>query len=109
LIREQQVVGRDYWDYPPQHVLRWTRPALSALLTRHGWQVEQVVEEPFSWVAAASQIAAVRATYRGELHHALWRRLSLLMAWLRLLNASDELRHGVSLYVKASQKTGASL
>ena len=37
LIKEQQVGRSDFWDYPPQHVLRWTLPALRASVTRNGW------------------------------------------------------------------------
>lgn len=28
--------GRDYFDMPPHHLTRWTRPALDAFLRRHG-------------------------------------------------------------------------
>lgn len=98
LIAEQQAGASDFWDYPPHHVLRWTLPALRALAARHGWRVETAMEEPFSWVAAASQVGVVRATYRGRLAHPLARRASIAQAWLRLL-CTPARRAGVSLYV----------
>jgi SAM-dependent methyltransferase len=103
LIREQQVgqVGSsDFWDYPPQHVTRWTLPALAALLSRQGWRPEIAIEEPFSWVAAASQIGIVRATYRGHLARPLARRACIALGWLRLMGSPSQ-RSGVSLYVAA--------
>jgi SAM-dependent methyltransferase len=98
LIPEQQAGASDFWDYPPHHVLRWTLPALRSLAQRHGWHVVTAVEEPFSWVAAASQIGVVRATYSRQLHHAAARRAGIARAWCRLLFAPSR-RAGVSLYV----------
>ena len=100
LIREQQAGLSDFWDYPPQHVARWTLPALTALLPRHGWRIDTAIEEPFSWTAAASQIGIARATYRGELARPLGRRVSIALGWLRLLREPAR-RAGVSLYVAA--------
>lgn len=102
LIREQQAGSRDFWDYPPHHVLRWTLPALRAVVGRHGWRVVTALEEPFSWVAAASHIGIVRAIYRRQLDHPLGRRLSIAIAWLRLLRA-PAWRAGMSLYLSAAR------
>ena len=100
LIDEQQAGTRDFWDYPPHHVLRWSIPALRAFITRQGWRVEEVMEEPFSWVAAGSHIGVARAIHRGQLHHPVNRRLSIAIAWLRLLR-SPASRAGMSLYLRA--------
>jgi SAM-dependent methyltransferase len=100
LIREQRAGASDFWDYPPHHVLRWTLPALGAVLARCGWAVEAAIEEPFSWVAAGSHVGIVRASYRGELARPVARRVSIAVAWLRLL-ASASMRHGTSIYVSA--------
>jgi SAM-dependent methyltransferase len=100
LIGEQQAGARDFWDYPPHHVLRWSIPALRAFTTRQGWHVEEVMEEPFSWVAAGSHIGVARAIHRGQLHHPVHRRLSIAIAWLRLL-MSPTSRAGMSLYLRA--------
>ena len=54
-----QVGGADYWDWPPQHVLRWTPTALAAFLQRHGWTVEVMRPEPFSLAGAAATLAAI--------------------------------------------------
>lgn len=100
LIREQQAGSSDFWDYPPQHVLRWTLPALTAFLPRHGWRVDTAIEEPFSWTAAASQIGLARATYRGAVGRPLARRVHIARGWLDLVKAPAR-RAGVSLYVAA--------
>jgi SAM-dependent methyltransferase len=104
LIAEQQVGRSDFWDYPPHHVLRWTLPALSACVERHGWRVDTAVEEPLSWVAASSQIGMVRAIYGGHADRGLQRRLSIGVGWLRLLTAPSTRRAGVSIYVSASRR-----
>jgi len=106
LIHEQQAGASDFWDYPPQHVQRWTLAALSALLPRHGWRVETAIEEPFSWVAAGSQIGIARATYRKQLARPLGRRASIAVGWFRLLCAPAH-RAGVSLYVAARDGAAA--
>jgi SAM-dependent methyltransferase len=107
LIREQQVGESDFWDYPPTHVLRWTLPALRAVVERHGWRVTSAIEEPFSWVAAGSHIGVARALYRGELDDPIRRRLDIAVAWLRLLMTPGR-RAGVSLYLSAVRGGGAA-
>jgi SAM-dependent methyltransferase len=107
LIREQQAGASDFWDYPPQHVARWTLPALRALLARSGWRVTVATEEPFSWTAAASQIGVARAIYRGRLNHPLMRRAYIAAAWLGLA-LEPRRRCGVSLYASAVREAAAA-
>ena len=102
LIDEQQAGSSDFWDYPPQHVARWTLPALQALLERAGWRVITTVEEPFSWTAAASQIGIARAIYRKRLAHPVARRALIAAAYLRLA-LKPQRRAGVSLYATAQR------
>jgi 2-polyprenyl-3-methyl-5-hydroxy-6-metoxy-1,4-benzoquinol methylase len=103
LIHEQQAGTRDFWDYPPHHVLRWTLPALRAAVTRHGWDVIEAVEEPFSWVAAGSHVGIARAIYRGQLDSPVARRISIAIGWLRLLRAAQQLA-GMSIYLNAVRR-----
>jgi len=105
LIHEQRAGRSDFWDYPPQHVLRWTLPALRALCARHGWRVVVAMEEPFSWTAAGSHIGMARAQYRAAIDHPLRRRFSIAVGWWRLLRA-PALRHGVSVYIHAVRDDG---
>jgi hypothetical protein len=84
-------------------MLRWTLPALSACVARHGWRVDDAVEEPLSLVAAGSQIGMVRALYRRHAHRGLQRRISIGAGWLRLLTAPATRRAGVSIYLSASR------
>ena len=102
LIAEQQGGASDFWDYPPQHVLRWTLPALRAMVVRHGWRVVEAIEEPFSWVAAGSHIGVVSATHRGRSQHWFGRRACIAHSWLRLL-ATPARRHGISLFLNATR------
>lgn len=106
LIAEQQAGASDFWDYPPQHVLRWTLPALQAVAARHGWTVVSAVEEPFSWTAAASQIGIARSIYRRHVDRPVLRRLHIVLAWLRLL-LHRERRAGVALYLSATARGAA--
>lgn len=103
-IREHQAGASDFWDYPPHHVLRWTLPALRAVLTRHGWHVDAAIEEPFSWVAAASHVGIARAIRRRALDRPMARRVSIGIGWLRVF-AMPTFHAGMSLYVSA---TGAA-
>ena len=100
LIDDQQAGASDFWDYPPQHVARWTLPALRALLERAGWHVATAVEEPFSWIAAASQIGIARAIYRKRLADPVARRAYVAGAFVRLALQPGR-RAGVSLYTTA--------
>jgi SAM-dependent methyltransferase len=107
LIPEQQAGASDFWDYPPTHVLRWTLPALRALVERHGWRVETALEEPFSWVAAGSHIGIVRAIYRGDMDKPLRRRRDIARGWWRLLTSPSR-RAGVSIYLCAVRHSGVA-
>jgi len=107
LIDEQRSGRSDFWDYPPQHVLRWTLPALRTFTARHGWRSLVAKEEPLSWVGAASHIGIARAMYRGRLHRPVQRRLTIAGAWARLLTAPADRRAGVSLYLSAVRDAGA--
>jgi len=100
LIAEQQAGASDFWDYPPQHVLRWTEAGLRSVLSRNGWQPLSVVKEPFSWTAAGSQIGVVRASYRRQVDRPCLRRLNIARGWLTLLLHPRQ-RAGVSLYASA--------
>jgi SAM-dependent methyltransferase len=104
LIDDEQAGESDYWDYPPHHVLRWTLPALGTVLDRHGWEIVTAMEEPFSWIAAASHVGVARAIHHGHLRRPLLRRASIAAAWVRLLLAPAR-RAGMSLYV-AARRTG---
>jgi SAM-dependent methyltransferase len=101
LIAAQQAGRSDFWDYPPQHVLRWTLPALLALLTRHGCRIDAAMEEPFAWVAAASQIGVAQSLHARHVDHPVRRRISIASAYGRLL-MHPQRRAGVSLYVSAT-------
>jgi 2-polyprenyl-3-methyl-5-hydroxy-6-metoxy-1,4-benzoquinol methylase len=100
LIRAQQAGRRDWWDYPPHHVLRWTTPALSTFLQANGWELVRAEEEPFSLVHAAAQMGYTQALWNGFAHRRWWTRWAILAARLRLLTSFSRYR-GLSLYALA--------
>lgn len=104
LISEQRVGTREFVDYPPHHVLRWTIPALRKFLEAQGWTVITALEEPLDWVAASSQIGITRAMYKGYLNSPIRRRLSLVRARAQLVMEVMR-RHttGLSIYVLAER------
>jgi len=98
----ERIGSTDYWDWPPQHVLRWTPPALAAFLGRHGWEVESVRAEPFSLRGAAAYIAAVDGRRGGWYAQPAHRRLRTAAVAVRL--AAARLRApitGIRLFVAA--------
>jgi 2-polyprenyl-3-methyl-5-hydroxy-6-metoxy-1,4-benzoquinol methylase len=100
LIPDQHAGLRDWWDYPPHHVLRWSVPALRAFLEANGWEVIATEEEPFSFIDAAAQIGYTRALWRGYARRRWRTRLSILASRLRLLIPGRSYS-GLSLYVLA--------
>ena len=69
----QRVLSSDFWDFPPQHPLRWNAKALEAFLARHGWRVDSVEEEPFDPAAAAALLVAMDGLCGGWYSNP-WRR-----------------------------------
>lgn len=101
-ISVQQVKNRDFWDYPPHHVLRWNPRALSSLLERNSWSVIQSLEEPLIINAAAAQWGVTTAMWKGYRGSAIRRRFTILVARLRLFEKSISGRcAGLSLYTLA--------
>lgn len=101
-------VGRsEFWDYPPQHTMRWTPAALRAFLARHGWAVTHVAEEPFSLVGAAASLTSSCGIPAGWYRRPGRRRLETLGWMARLVLTGAPWRYsGVRLYAEAV-RTGA--
>jgi 2-polyprenyl-3-methyl-5-hydroxy-6-metoxy-1,4-benzoquinol methylase len=80
-------VGRsDFWDWPPQHTLRWGERSLRRFLARHGWRVERVEHEPFSPLGAAAHLAGLRGGGRWS-RRPLRRRMETLRALAEVVAA----------------------
>jgi 2-polyprenyl-3-methyl-5-hydroxy-6-metoxy-1,4-benzoquinol methylase len=78
-------IGRsDFWDYPPQHVLRWTPDALRIFLGRHGWRVDSTEYEPFDPVGAAAHLTALAGRAGGWIDRPLRRRAETAACLARL-------------------------
>ncbi|HEX6042105.1 class I SAM-dependent methyltransferase [Longimicrobium sp.] len=74
-VGHAERIGRsDFWDYPPQHVLRWTPDALRIFLGRHGWTLVSAEYEPFDRVGAAAHLTAVSGRAGGWIGSPLRRR-----------------------------------
>ena len=87
LLGPRGVQVSDYWDYPPEHTLRWSEAALRAFLARHGWRVERVAYEPLAPVQAALHLTALDGLEHGwPRRH--WRRGVRFAWWLARLAAA---------------------
>ncbi len=97
----QRVELSDFWDYPPQHTLRWTSHALKSFLLRHGWQVDLVTYEPFKLFDAAAHLAGIDALASGN-GSSTGRRLNVLK-WMIKLSGAKFFSNttGVRLVVRA--------
>jgi SAM-dependent methyltransferase len=92
----------EFWDYPPTHTLRWTASALSAFLGRHGWEVVEVLEEPFDAVGAAAYFTAACGVPAGWYGHPIRRRLETARWRLRLALDHAATRYsGIRMFAEA--------
>jgi SAM-dependent methyltransferase len=103
LIRETRAGNRDFWDYPPYHVLHWTARALSEFLAGQGWEVVRTAHEPFTVSGASAVIGCSRARALGVLNDPVRRRLLIAGARLRLVFSRPSWT-GTSLYVLARRR-----
>lgn len=42
------LIGREYWDYPPHHLTRWNKKSIKYLLENSGFKILKIIEEPLS-------------------------------------------------------------
>jgi SAM-dependent methyltransferase len=82
----------DFWDWPPQHTLRWGASSLTAFLNRYGWRGLVVEAEPFSFVGAAAHVTALRAQSAAWAGRPLRRRAETLRVWAELALAQARRR-----------------
>jgi 2-polyprenyl-3-methyl-5-hydroxy-6-metoxy-1,4-benzoquinol methylase len=106
LAHPDRVGSSDFWDWPPQHTLRWGERSLRSFLGRLGWRVERVEHEPFSATGAAAHLVGLRGAGRWE-RRPLRRRAETLLARVEVAAArvAGPLS-GVRLLV-AARKEGA--
>lgn len=98
----QRMGMSDFWDFPPQHPLRWNATAMTAFLIRSGWQVTSVQDEPFSTVAAAAQLVAIDMARWSGKQSAAKRRLATLVRRMELFAKSKLARFsGIRMFVSA--------
>jgi 2-polyprenyl-3-methyl-5-hydroxy-6-metoxy-1,4-benzoquinol methylase len=102
LPHPRPLTANDFWDYPPQHVLRWTHTALEAFLSRHHWRVEWIRYEPFSAIAAASYMSALHGRAEGWYERPVRRKLGIL-TWLLRVATSRLIQRmtGIRMILKA--------
>jgi len=100
-------IGRsDFWDYPPQHLLRWTSESLVSFLERFNFQTERIAYEPFSIVGATAHLTALQGLGSNWYGRKGRRRLTTLL-WLARLTADRIAQRstGIRLFVKASLRS----
>lgn len=87
-VGHPERIGRsDFWDYPPQHVLRWTPEALRIFLGRHGWRLQSAEYEPFTLTGAAAHLTAIAGRAGGWIGRPLRRRAETAAYLARLAAA----------------------
>ena len=105
-VGHPERIGRsDFWDYPPQHVLRWTPDALRIFLGRHGWRLQSAEYEPFDAVGAAAHLTGLAGRAGGWIDRPLRRRAATAAYRARL--AAARLRRsmtGIRLLVVARRE-----
>lgn len=102
-----QRIGRsDFWDYPPQHLLRWTPQSLKRFLQRFDFQTEGIAYEPLSILDATAHLTALQG-FNSDWYEKRWRRRLASSRWLVRVAADRLARRstGVRLFVKASLKS----
>jgi 2-polyprenyl-3-methyl-5-hydroxy-6-metoxy-1,4-benzoquinol methylase len=105
LSHPERVGSSDFWDWPPQHTLRWSETSLRTFLERHGWRVTRVEHEPFTIRGAAAHLVGLR-TAGGEPRGRLWRGWQTLRARLEVaaLRARGSRMTGVRLLLSAQRE-----
>jgi 2-polyprenyl-3-methyl-5-hydroxy-6-metoxy-1,4-benzoquinol methylase len=82
-----RVGDSDFWDWPPQHVLRWTPAGLRRILARHGWRSVRIAQEPLDVVGAAAHLAAIDGIAGGWYESDVRRRAATALHRVRLAGA----------------------
>jgi 2-polyprenyl-3-methyl-5-hydroxy-6-metoxy-1,4-benzoquinol methylase len=99
----ERVGLSEFWDYPPQHTLRWTPKALRIFLARHGWHVGYVKAEPFQLIGAAAQLAAMDGIPAGWYAHGFRRRIETARRIASMALTFAPVRcTGIRLYAEAT-------
>jgi len=102
-----QRIGRsDFWDYPPQHLLRWSSQSLTSFLQRFDFQTETIVHEPMPVIGAMAHLTALQGL-NTRWYEQPWRRRLVSLQWLVRLTADRMIRRstGIRLFVKARLKS----
>ncbi|MDE3152013.1 MAG: class I SAM-dependent methyltransferase [Gemmatimonadota bacterium] len=98
----ERIGASEFWDYPPQHTLRWTAEGLRRFLGRHGWAVTVVRPEPFNLVGAAAHLVSSDGHAGGWYDRPLRRRVETAKRLATLVATGAPRRcTGVRLYVEA--------
>jgi 2-polyprenyl-3-methyl-5-hydroxy-6-metoxy-1,4-benzoquinol methylase len=58
--RYQLLVERESWDYPPHHLMRFSKQGLTTLLNRAGFRIRQMIDRPY---AAEDHTQAAKQLY----------------------------------------------
>ena len=98
----ERIDRSDFWDYPPQHLLRWTPNSLVSFLKRFNFETEKIAFEPLSTMGAMAHLTALQGM-RSDWYDKSWRRKFASLMWLGRL-IEDKLvgkSSGIRLFVRA--------
>ena len=107
VYNHRERIGRsDFWDYPPQHLLRWTPQSLVSFLERFNFQTEKIAYEPLSIPGATAHLTALRG-HGSSWYEKRWRRRLASLVWVARLTADRLARRstGIRLFVRARLKS----
>jgi len=102
----ERIERSDFWDYPPQHLLRWTPRSLVTFLQRFNFQTERIAYEPLSILGATAHLTALQGL-GSSWHKKRWRRRLVSLGCLAQLTADRLSRRstGIRLFVQARLKS----
>ena len=98
-LEEIKVGGREGWDYPPHHQIRWNKVASEQVLTKFGWKLQKYIEEPFDWKGLSNILACKRIKQSGL-------ELSMLSPLERKIRIALAM---ISTFIPSITKTGMNM
>lgn len=102
----ERIARSDFWDYPPQHLLRWTPRSLVSFLQRFNFQIERIAYEPLSILGATAHLTALQGV-GSSWHKKRWQRRLASLGCLAQMTADRLSRRstGIRLFAQARLKS----
>ncbi len=104
-----ELIGlSEFWDYPPQHTMRWTVAAMRRFLDRHGWDLVRARAEPFQLIGSAAHLVSADGRAAGWYDRPARRRVATARRLAQLAaTGAPWRRSGIRLFVEAEARPPA--